>query len=62
MNDIKEKEFEEFNDYLIEYLEKSGIQFYPSFIKLRILQDTDLVLIVNNRIKTNVKKEFKKRI
>lgn len=61
MNGLYCKELEEFNDYLIEYLEKSGIHFYMSFINNGILQQEDVVQFVNNRIKLSVKKNFKKQ-
>jgi len=51
------KELEEFNDYLIEYLEKSGIHFYSSFLKLRIYQqDRDDIQVITNRIKNSIKR------
>lgn len=61
MNGLYCKELEEFNDYLIEYLEKSGIHFYMSFINNGILQQEDVVQFINNRVKLSVKKSFKKQ-
>lgn len=54
------KELEEFNDYLTEYLEKSGVNFYFSFLKMKLYQpDRDEVQVINNRIKNSVKKDKK---
>jgi hypothetical protein len=50
------KELEEYNDYLMEYLEKSGVNFYKFFIKFRVLQaDKDEIQIISNRIKFSSK-------
>lgn len=50
------KDLEEFNDYILEYLEKSGFSFYGYYIKLNF----SFFNLPTNQIKRSIRNKFKK--
>lgn len=53
---ILSKDLEEFNDYLLEYLEKSGFSFYGHYIKLSF----SFFTLPTNQISRSIRNKLKK--
>lgn len=56
------KDIEEFDEYLIEYLEKSGINFYQYFIKTKFFDRNQMnITVIYNIISNSVKNSISKK-
>jgi len=56
------KDIEEFDEYLIEYLEKSGINFYEYFVRNKFFDRNQMnITVTYNIISNSVKNSISKK-